>query len=125
VLATAGLGCGESEEEGPNMSPGQDCLACHMPVGSASESVFSAAGTVYDVDGNPAAGVTVLITDSMSRTASDVTTMVGNFYFTQELTPPLQVTISSAAGSVSMSDATGACNSCHGLAGTTGPIIYQ
>jgi hypothetical protein len=126
LAAVATVGCeGEEDGNGPTMLPGEDCLACHNPGGSAREEWFGAAGTVFDPDGNPAAGVTVAVTDSLARAVSDVTNSAGNFYFPQELTPPLQVTISAAAGAVSMADATGACNSCHRAGGSPGPIIYQ
>jgi len=126
LLVGALGGCGGGgNENGPGMSPGEDCLACPNPGGSAHEAWFSAAGTVFDADGNPVVGVGVNLTDSVSRVTSDVTNFAGNFYFTEELSPPLQVTIVGAAGERTMADATGACNSCHQAGGSPGPIVLQ
>jgi hypothetical protein len=131
ALATAALaasllvgGCGGEADEGPGMRPGEECIACHHPAGSAGEHWFGAAGTVFDEAGAPAAGVAVTLVDARARQVSDVTNWAGNFYFEQELTSPLQVTISGAAGERTMADATGACNSCHGAAGGAGPITF-
>ena len=124
ALGAGGCG-GGGNENGPGMSPGEDCLSCHNPAGSAHEAWFSAAGTVFDADGLPAVGVGVNLTDSVSRVTSDVTNYAGNFYFTEELSPPLQVTIVGAAGERTMADATGACNSCHQAGGSPGPIVLQ
>ncbi|MBI5479717.1 MAG: hypothetical protein HY906_12715 [Deltaproteobacteria bacterium] len=117
-------GCGGAEENGPGMSPGEDCLGCHNPAGSASGHWFGAAGTVFDGAGNPAAGVAVNLVDSRARQVDDVTNWAGNFYFAQELTPPLQVSVVGPAGDRTMADATGACNSCHQPGGTPGPIVF-
>jgi hypothetical protein len=123
--ALAAGGCGGGAGDGPGMRPGEDCLACHNPAGSARAAWFGAAGTVFDAAGTAAAGVAVSLTDSQSRTVSDVTNWAGNFYFTnQELTPPLQVSVVAAAGERTMTDATGACNSCHRPGGTPGPIVF-
>jgi hypothetical protein len=123
VVLGAGA-CGGGSASGPGMRPGEDCLACHNPAVSASGQWFSAAGTVFHAAGDPAAGVAVTLIDSRTRQVDDVTNWVGNFYFTTELTPPLQVSISGAAGERTMTDATGACNSCHEAGGTPGPIIF-
>jgi hypothetical protein len=124
LVAPGAGGCGGGAESGPGMRPGEDCLACHNPAGSASAHWFGAAGTVFDGAGNPAAGVAVSLTDSRARVVSDVTNWVGSFYFAQELTPPLTVAVVSAAGERTMTDATGACNSCHAAAGSAGPIVF-
>jgi hypothetical protein len=117
-------GCGEEAAGGAGMRPGEDCLACHNPVGSAAEAWFGAAGTVFDDAGEPAAGVAVTLVDSRARQVSDVTNYAGNFYFATELTPPLQVSVVGTSGARDMADATGACNSCHQPGGTPGPIVF-
>jgi hypothetical protein len=124
MLLVAPGGCGGEAADGPGMRPGEDCLACHNPAGSASAHWFGAAGTVVDGAGAPLAGVAVSLTDSRSRVVNDVTNWAGNFYFAQELTPPLAVSVVGEAGERTMAAATGACNSCHGAAGSAGPIVF-
>jgi len=109
---------------GPDMRPGEDCLSCHVAGGSGP--VFSAAGTVFDSLGSGVDGVTVTISDSAQHTQSATTSAAGNFYFTESLTPPLQVYVEKGGTRVSMPALaeSGACNSCHG-SGSAGQIRLQ
>lgn len=104
LLAAASLAaCGGSDgATGPLMRPGSDCLSCHA---------FTAAGTVFNVDGTAAPGVAVVVT--VGGTDHTVTTnAAGNFY----LTASGSVT-AAKAGTRTMGSGlgiTGHCNGCHG-----------
>jgi hypothetical protein len=107
---------------GPEHRPGQPCLVCHGGSGPAS-LVLSAGGTVVDTQGQtaPSIGTTVIIEDVDGNFHSATTNNAGNFYVTQgEFTPhyPMQMTVTSADGSVSQSMLThssreGSCAACH------------
>jgi hypothetical protein len=106
--------CGESENEGPTMSPGSDCLSCHTG-GDAPR--FTAAGTVYPA-GDAAsgiAGVTVTLTGSGGgQTVTLTTNSAGNFYTSAALTAPIDVVLDGNGGTVTMVNHNpGDCGSCH------------
>jgi hypothetical protein len=101
------------------MRPGEDCLGCH----GGGEAAFSAAGTVFRADGSAASGLTVTLVDSQSALASTTTNSVGNFFFEEPLAPPFQVSITDGTASVTMQDATRACNACHQTAGSAQATI--
>lgn len=97
--------CGEGEEDGIDMSPGSDCLACHT---GGEPGKFTAAGTVFRQGGGGAAGVTVTVTiGGVERTTT--TSRAGNFAFTQSGA----VTAASVGGLTMSSGVTGHCNECH------------
>lgn len=103
-------GCGEGEEGSATMRPGDDCLACHG---------FGAAGTVYAsaaaLAGEGLSGVTVRITDDAGHDVTRTSNAAGNFYTSQSLVPPLQVSITAGGATRTMANApNGACNTCHG-----------
>jgi len=111
--------CGEDEEEGSaTMNPGSSCLACHG---------FTAAGTVFGGGDAPASagisGATVKLTDSRvpPQVVTLVTNAAGNFFTSAALTMPLDVEITYEGNVATMSNATGACASCHAPDTTTQP----
>jgi hypothetical protein len=69
---------------GPLMQPGQNCLRCHSPSGTAKRVPWTAGGTVYaskDAAANAGiAGVKVTLSDKAGKTVSLVTNEAGNFY---------------------------------------------
>jgi hypothetical protein len=109
-------GCGSEDKSGPDMRPGENCLACHG---------FSAAGTVYDATGAGAAGVTVrfLTAGTTTAQASAVTSGSGNFHTSAPLVTPFDIELSRAGLTRTMSSASGACNTCHAAGGSKGHII--
>jgi hypothetical protein len=66
------------------MQPGQNCLRCHSPSGTAKRVPWTAGGTVYaskDAAANAGiAGVKVTLSDKAGKTVSLVTNEAGNFY---------------------------------------------
>ena len=106
--------CGESEDEGPEMMPGSDCLSCHT---GGEPGRFTAAGTIYP-GGTAGAGLgreTVTQTGSGGGQVVTLTTnAVGNFYTGAALTPPISVSLSGNGGSVDRpAHNGGACGACH------------
>jgi hypothetical protein len=106
------------------MHPGESCARCHE---GGSTPRFGAAGTVYSSltagEGDGIPDVSIYITDSTGQSVSLASNHVGNFYTTQVLTPPLQVTLSRAgAGRVSSTAPGGDCNSCHAAGSSLGRI---
>jgi hypothetical protein len=97
---------GDDGAEGPTMRPGANCLACHG---------FTAAGTVYTSGGAAASGVSVTIAGA-SRSIPLTTNSAGNFYTSEAITFPANVTV--GGGGASMTAARGDCNTCHSGAGT-------
>ncbi len=103
-------------EEGPMMSPGEDCLTCHQG-GEASR--WSVAGTVYPGLDSPSFdglhGATVTVTDATGRTISLLTNLAGNFYLADPLTFPLSTSVAAGGQTRTMGVAVayGGCNSCH------------
>jgi len=110
-------GCGEDDGEGgpcggsdATMRPGENCLACH--------GNFRAAGTVYasvsagQCDG--ISGATVTLTDDVGTVVTRTTNSAGNFYTTQALVFPVQISVTAGGQTVQMANAAnGACNTCH------------
>ena len=94
---------------GPLMLPGQDCLGCHGPAGSAAMK-FSAAGTW-------APGAQVTIVDQGGKSVSLVGNEVGNFFTSEPLALPLQVSVGGArmasSRGVPIPVTYGGCNQCH------------
>ena len=122
LVALAASGCGGANDA--SMDPGADCLQCHATAGSGPAPAFSAAGTVFRIDGSGAAAVVVTLSDGNSVQVSTVTNSVGNFYFAEALTPPLRVELDDGAAVKAMARATGACNSCHAEDGSAAwPVL--
>jgi hypothetical protein len=121
LLAAAALplllaGCGGEAGSGPDMRPGENCLACHG---------FSAAGTVFEASGAGAGGVTVeFITGSNTVRASVVTSGSGNFHVSGGLPSGYAIKLVRGAATPRVMSAppSGACNSCH-AAGGQGHIL--
>jgi hypothetical protein len=98
---------------GPLHRPGQPCLLCH--------GNFSVAGTVFvdPTNRNPAAGVTVNLTDSQGHVFSDTTNAAGNFFVRPaQFTPvyPMKVALQYDGMTVNMTadvGRDGACAMCH------------
>lgn len=86
---------GPDEVRGPMMRPGANCLRCHSASGEAKSKVFSFGGTIFPALDSGAcegvAGVTVRVTDSKGKTVSAVSNLVGNFWSTEPLEPPLSM----------------------------------
>ena len=112
VLATLVLSlaaCGGDEEDGINMRPGSDCLACHD--GSSEAPRFAAAGTVLRAAG--ASGLTVSVTiGGVAQTT--ITASSGNFAI-RGFAIPSAASINGTA----MPDGliNGHCNTCHHAGG--------
>jgi len=106
------------EERTPVVSPGHgagtQCISCH----SMYYPPMTVAGTLYaDVAGAiPVVGATILVMDSTGTSVEMISTMNGNFYTDQAVTPPLTVAASRCPHHLVMASGatTGECNSCHG-----------
>lgn len=118
------LACGGHDDDDKNnelMAPGQNCLACHTPGGSAGEAPFAAAGTVYGSatadSGAGLAGITVIITDANQADTTLTTNAAGNFYTRAPLALPLKkaVVVRNGVRTEMGGVPEGACNRCHTL----------
>lgn len=104
---------------GPLHRAGQPCLLCHD--GSASSSVFSFAGTVYEQSEaeEPAARTEVVVIDYVGRQARATTNEVGNFWIEEaDFEPkwPVWVKIERRDEKVTMTSPVyreGSCGACH------------
>jgi hypothetical protein len=103
--AVGGGGGTTGSVTGPLMRPGEDCLSCHG---------FSAAGTVFS-GGAGASGVTVTVGGvALASNAA------GNFFTQSPITFPAKVSVARNGVTIDMPTPapSGACNGCHGAAGT-------
>jgi hypothetical protein len=107
--------------EGPNMDPGQACIACHA---SNEGPDFILAGTVYPTAHEPnncvdavasAAGATVVIVDAANRTYTLHVNAVGSFYSSTPITTPFRakVVVGTSERVMSTAQTSGDCNGCH------------
>lgn len=118
ALVLAACSGGEHGEggEGPEMSPGEDCLQCH----ASGEHTFTAAGTVFSDPSAPASagvsGVTVLITDAMGKQVSLTSNAAGNFFTSEPLSMPIHAELHRGSSVAKMQGAvpSASCASCHG-----------
>jgi hypothetical protein len=125
AAALALTACEGSEDEGPDMQPGSDCMACHTG-GDAPR--FTAAGTVF-AGGSSTAGVggaTVTITPASGPAVTLVTRASGNFYTSAALTPPLTISVTDGTNTNVMNAgaSSGACGSCHKPAGAAAARVH-
>jgi len=104
--------------------PGQPCVLCHSERGTAPDSRFFVAGTIFDTrapDSKPAAGVTVYLQDALSPFPRRYqTNEAGNFFVREseweDLTFPFKVAIERNGVRIPMGtlvNRDGSCNSCH------------
>jgi hypothetical protein len=115
VAAAVGAGCG-TPGIGPQMRPGESCLACH---GGGRAQTWTLAGTLYS---RPDAtvdegldGASVLVTDAVGRSYTLWTNGAGNFYTAEALEFPVEVAVQKDGVEVAMAvtATVGDCNSCH------------
>jgi hypothetical protein len=120
VLVSA-CGGDDGRDEGALMRPGEDCLGCHAPGGTAADATFSVAGTVYPAatsDANAGlASVEVVVRDANDLEVRMTSNAAGNFFTREAVARPLKSVYAVRAGNrVDMSQApTGACSACHDL----------
>ena len=102
LLALAALaGC--APEEGPLMSPGDDCLDCHS---GGEAKAWTVAGTMGHQ------GSHLSITDATGWSFTLRANKVGNFYTAERVTFPLRVAVDGQPMTNPVQD--GSCNRCHG-----------
>lgn len=113
---------------GPFMRPGQDCGRCHSSTSTGDVGpTWTAAGTIYaEPQGDALAGVEgvlVRLTDSEGRTRETTTNKVGNFWFDEELVPPLQVELvhNGTVTRMGRPAPSGYCAACHTAVNPLGP----
>jgi hypothetical protein len=105
-------------ENGPTMSPGEDCLSCHDG-GDAPR--WTVAGTVYqapDADVNDGVrGVAIHLRDADGRAITIRSNDAGNFFTAERLRFPLTVAVEKAGERHEMPEPVeyGGCNRCHTL----------
>jgi cytochrome c553 len=115
---TPGIGPGDRHRAG------QNCTACHGPLGGEGPEI-SVGGTVYErIDSEePAAGARVFVTDFKNETRAFTTNDVGNFHAPKESWDPvfpLRMVVEYSDGSTacrqemfSLSRRDGGCGKCH------------
>jgi hypothetical protein len=97
-------------QEGPMMSPFQDCLSCH---GSGGE------GPTWTAAGTWAKGAKITIVDSQGKSVSLRGNNAGNFYTAEGLAFPISVSVNGVLMAASTTPTTplhstyGGCNACH------------
>ena len=104
------LGLAACDSNGPTMRPGENCNGCH--------GNFSAAGTVFPSDqagaGEGINGVTVSLVDSNQKTVTLTSNSAGNFYASQAVAWPADITLTLGTRTAVMPKApNGACATCH------------
>ncbi len=111
--------------EGPTMSPGGDCIACHAKEGEGPQ--FQIAGTVMQgVDDsencNGVEGVTVQITGSDGKVLTLMTNSAGNFTSDAAVAVPFTAKVMKGGKERVMAAAqtSGNCASCHTDTGASG-----
>jgi len=111
---------------GGEHNPGQACIACHEIDDGPR---FTLAGTLYDSAAGtaPIAGATILVTDAAGTTAELVTQANGNFWTSEPLVFPVQVSASRCPDTAPMVGAVAApgdCNAggCHAAGSATGRV---
>ncbi len=83
AVAVALTGC--IPEEGPMMSPGEDCLSCHGGSGGEEDArPWTVAGTLSGSEGSR-----VTVFDSNGRSITMRTNQAGNFYTAEGIALPL------------------------------------
>lgn len=118
VFAT--LACGVPDN-GPQMDPGSDCMACHASNAKGGDGAGSlnVAGTLYR---DPHArtelgldGAEVVITDKNKKQIVMRTGAGGNFYSAESFVFPIQVEVRKNGKTAVMngSPPVGSCNACH------------
>jgi hypothetical protein len=105
----AALGPESPEGPGPNHRPGQPCVICHNPAGSA-KSHFAFAGTIYRDKGGkvPLGDVEVILTDARGSKFVGKSNCSGNVYFPIARTTaafPVWVSMKKGAHTVNMESA--------------------
>jgi hypothetical protein len=123
LLLLLAAGC---EPRGPNMTPGQDCMAgnCHRR--------FSVAGTIFahadSQMGGGVAGALVYLTDADGAQATLETNSVGNFWTSQRFHFPITTEVHLGDFVLHMEPLVdrGSCNNCHTDPPTNGAagIVY-
>lgn len=112
AAATLLLAAGCIPNEGPLMSPFEDCLKCH---GKGEGPAWSAAGTW-------ARGAKIEVVDAGGKSVTMTGNKVGNFYTAESLRFPLTVYVDGARMPAPVTY--GGCNICHhGREVTTGPLM--
>lgn len=114
VAALAVAAC--TQEEGPLMSPGEDCLSCHS---GGEAPTWSFAGTIFTSPEAAASdgrqGITVTVEDRNGKRVSVRSNEAGNFYSAEKLVPPFRAWVSLGGRISEMEDTFeyGSCNACH------------
>lgn len=119
----------EQGEPGPDHRPGQPCVLCHSEFGTAPDSVFTLAGTVFDAPTRYVGveGVEVRIVDSGNSKWTAISNRAGNFYLTKgqgEVKFPVRVRISKGGVERPMLSHIGrepSCAGCHFNPPNAGP----
>lgn len=123
--ATCSSGAHYSFGEGPNMEPGNACIACHAT--SIEAPTYFVAGTVYPTGHEPSrcygadvTGAVVIITGANGSSVTAPVNTYGNFYTRYSVQAPFHVKVRYNGKERAMVDAppTGDCNSCHTQDGT-------
>ena len=113
--------------EGPSMTPGQACIACHT-ARRVRDAAYTLAGTAYPTAHEPdrciaalPEALTIEVTDAMGRIVRMTPNAAGNFFSSQPVTFPITARAISSRGAYEMTTAVGSgdCNGCHTQAGTT------
>jgi hypothetical protein len=108
-------------QEGPMMSPFEDCLSCHSSGGDAR--TWTAAGTFFK-------GAKVQIVDQNGKTVSLRGNNAGNFYTAEGLAFPITISVdgvlmaTTTAPTTPLTSSYGGCNACHhSWQVTVGPLM--
>ena len=125
ALVSVACGLPDRNDNSPWMRPGEDCISCHREGGEAADKQWTAAGTLFNTQGDAAEGAQVFIKDASGRSVTLTANGAGNFYTAEKLEAPFQTVSISADGKQwthmpSVWPASASCNSCHTETGAAG-----
>lgn len=137
TLALTSIGCGSSDtpancstdsvntdEEGPRMKPGGECISCHDqgegPRYALAGTVMAAANDDVNCDGVESA--TVVITGADGQSVTLKSNAAGNFFSKSSVAMPYtaKVVRNGKENKMSAAQTEGDCNACHGATGKNG-----
>ena len=115
-------------DEGKNMLPGANCIACHSYGNIDDGPQFSIAGTIFEdgagTDGFK--GATIRIFDAAGNTFELTSNREGNFFTDDFIAFPINAEVEVDGAIRVMNDPieTGECNTCHTCEGDAGNKIF-
>jgi hypothetical protein len=112
----------------PVMTPGRECVACHVATSGEPTLIYTVAGTVmgalHDPDDCNGIGSVEVNLAGNGGNLTLITNAAGNFFTRTAITPPYVPTLNLAGRRTTggMHNDTGNCGTCHTVDGTQGAV---